>query len=188
MLIRDKFFWCGTIHLDSWKGFATLEEIWEFFGPSTGGKPEGDLGVAVSPGEQSAGGPTDDQSRAFQHLLDNEKAIRDAVLQGIFDVYPKWRESYYGPISSDGGKTYRPITEFPELYHPEKMPEISNPNELVRLIRPDAVHVLAKPIDGFTRIGFSFACKWDEEHGLGVLTHKGKVMAVGDGTEAFDHS
>lgn len=186
-LIRDEYFWSGTIQLESWKGFAALDQIWELREPATEDNPKEGLGLEVTPATKSSLEPTAEQAAAFQHLLDHEQTIRDTVLQGIFEVYSQWRESYFGPISIDGGKTYRPITEFPELYHPEKMPEISSPNELARLIRPDTVHVLAQSIDGFTRIGFSFACKWDEEHGLGVLTHKGKVVAVGDGTEAFDH-
>ena len=39
--------------------------------------------------------------------------------------------------------------------------------------------------EGFTAIGFGFHCKWDEEHGLGVLTHKGKVMEVGAAETGF---
>jgi len=195
VLIREEFgegkpklfFWEGWVSLESWKGFAPLEEIWEFFESASEVETGGKSRISVKPVEPSATEPTDEQCMAFQHLLDNETTIQHAVLQAVFEAYPKWRESYYGPVSSDGGKSFRPITEFPDLYHPEKMPEISEPNELVRLVRPHTVHVLAKAIDGQTRIGFEFACKWDEEHGLGVLTHKGKVVDVGDGTAAFDH-
>jgi hypothetical protein len=72
------------------------------------------------------------------------------------------------------------------MFPPENMPEIKHPNELMRLIRPGMVHVLASEIDGFVRVGFEFGCKWDEEHGLGVLTHKGKVMEVGQAEASFN--
>src|SRR5215204_2224285 len=132
--------------------------------------------------------PTEEQTRAFQHLLDNERTMRDAVLQGVFKEYPIWRASYYGgQISSDGGKTYQPAREFPEMFPPENMPEISKPTDLTRLIRPHGIHILKDAKDGFAEVGFAFACKWDEEHGLGVLTHKGQVIQVGDGTASFEH-
>src|SRR5258708_5816941 len=93
--------------------------------------------------------------------------IRDAVLRGIFAVYPDWRENYCGgSISSDGGRTYQSAWNLPDMFPPENMPEIKHPNELMRLIRPGTVHVLASEIDGFVRVGFEFGCKWDEEHGL----------------------
>jgi len=71
------------------------------------------------------------------------------------------------------------------MFPPENMPEIKNPNDLLSLISPGTVYVLAKDIDGFVRIGFGFGCKWDEEHGLGVLTHKGNVLEVGESDTAF---
>ncbi len=29
-------------------------------------------------------------------------------------------------------------------------------------------------------------CTWDEEHGVGVLTHKGRVVKLGQADTAFD--
>ena len=130
--------------------------------------------------------PSHAQARAFQHLLDNQAAIRETVLQGICAVYDQWREDYYGQrISSDGGKTYQSGWERPDLFPPEHMPKLSGPGDLVRLILPSTVHVLAKEIEGFARIGIGFDCKWDPEHDLGVLTHKGRVVDLGQADTAF---
>lgn len=35
-------------------------------------------------------------------------------------------------------------------------------------------------------VGFSFHCTWDDEHGCGVLTHDGNVVAVGESDTVFD--
>src|SRR6266478_3102087 len=185
----DLYAWGGRVHLEAWKGFATRQELAdEFMSFRFSAPPEGDFGLDVSPLDihQSSFKPTHAQARAFQHLLDNQKSIREAVLEGIFLVYDDWRESYYGEsISSDGGKTYKSGWELPDLVPPEKMPKLSNPGDLVRLISPSSVHVLAKETEGLTRIGFGFDCKWDEEHDLGVLTHKGRVVEVGQADTAF---
>lgn len=188
--------WKGIVHLESWKEFARHAELSsDGWSPSKGCLPDGDFTLDVNPpggsvnrpAEDSDSRPSEAQAKAFQHLLDNEIAIRNAVLEGIFKVYPEWRENYYGSqISSDAGKTYQSGWELPELFPPENMPEVKHSNELTRLIRPGTVHVLAKEIDGFVRIGFGFSCKWDEEHGLGVLTHKGKVIEVGQADTSFN--
>lgn len=185
---RSLFFWQGEVRLSSWTGFPRERDLTDGFCPDEPA-PEGVLDLCVRPVDMAAGSqPTHEQGRAFQHLLDNQLAVRDAVLQGIFDVYGPWRDSYLNTkISSDGGKTYQPASSFPDLFPPENMPEISVPAGLMRIIRPNTVHILESCKDGFAEVGFQFACKWDEEHGLGVLTHKGKVLQVGDASASFEH-
>ena len=34
-------------------------------------------------------------------------------------------------------------------------------------------------------IGFELGCVWDEEHGLGVMTHRDRVVDVGGADTAF---
>ena len=75
--------------------------------------------------------------------------------------------------------------DLPDMFPPENMPALSDPEELRRLLRPGTVHVMANAKEGYTCIGLSFACKWDEEHGLGVSTYRGNVIQVGSGEEAF---
>ena len=181
------FHWAGKVHLSSWKGFAAEGDLTPDGWSSPNPRPDGDLNLSIDPVDMEGGSePTDEQARAFQHLLHHEEAMRDAVLSGIFEDYPSWRASYYGAqISDDGGKTYRSASEFPDMYRPENMPEISQPRDLMRLIRPHTIHVLSEAKDGLTEVGFEFACKWDEEHGLGVLTHRTQVIRVGDASESF---
>ena len=115
--------------------------------------------------------PTSAQQSAFQHFIDDQEAIRDAVLQAVFEVYPKWRGCILGTLS--------------EMFTNELMPPISQPADLRHLVRLGTVHVTSKERDGVTAVGLSFSCKWDEEHGLGVLTHKGKVLDVGQARVSF---
>jgi hypothetical protein len=168
------FAWNGRVHLEAWKGFATREELAdEFMTFRFSASPEGDLCLDVRPldNHQSSFKPTHAQARAFQHLLDNQQALKATVLDGIFSAYDGWRESYIA-----------------DAMHPEDMPKLSNPGSLVHLVTPYTVHVLANEKDGFTCVGFGFDCKWDEEHGLGVLTHKGQVLEVGQADTAFSDS
>ena len=50
------------------------------------------------------------------------------------------------------------------------------------------VHVLSIAKDGHAYIGFEMGCTWDEEHGVGVMTHMGRVVGVGQGDMGFDSS
>lgn len=181
------FDWNGILRLSSCQGFASDADLSSMgWSPTKGCLQDGDLKLCVQPVGPSAAQPSDEQAKAFGHFLENESAILGAILEGIFKVYPEWRENIYGgKISSDGGKTWQSGWDLPELFPPENMPALSCSDDLRRLIRPQTLHVMANAKEGFTRIGLSFDCKWDEEHGLGVSTHKGHVVAVGSGEEAF---
>lgn len=174
----------GYVQMESWKGFASLAELsadgWE---PSRGRQLDGELCLIV---ESDSAFPSPEQMNTFQHLLEHPQEILDAVLQCIFREYPEWREAYYGnKWSEDGGKTWKSGWELPTLCPPDRMPPLSEPAELRRLIRPGTVYVLQESQGEFARLGFSFSCKWDEEHGLGAMTLGGVVIEVGGAEVAF---
>ena len=160
-------FWEGMLCLNAWRGFTqTGDRRWWSM---LRGPANKDLLLQVSsPVENGPQPPSAEQLTSFQHLLSHQEAIRDAVLEAVFADYLRLRECYGDAV--DG----------------QSMPPISQASGLLRLLSPNIVHVLANPKDGFTRVGFGFDCKWDEEHGLGVLTHRGAVIATGGADEAFN--
>ena len=66
------------------------------------------------------------------------------------------------------------------MFLPENMPEIKQPGELLKLIRPSGPCILAAASEGIAIIRIHFGCKWDEEHGFAILIHRGKEIEVGD--------
>ena len=60
------------------------------------------------------------------------------------------------------------------------MPDIIKPEDFKKLIKPNTIIILDVAKDGMSYIGFGFDCEWDEEHGLGVMTHGGKIVEIGD--------
>ena len=60
------------------------------------------------------------------------------------------------------------------------MPDICAPQELSELLELQNIYIL----DG-AKIDFEFSCSWDMEHGLGLMTHKGKVINIGEVEVAF---
>jgi hypothetical protein len=95
-------------------------------------------------------------------LLDHAEEVRDAVLRAIFEAYPALRQRYpYG-----------------EALAAEEMPPIERPDQLRALLGLSVVHVLNAAKDGAAYVGFEFGCTWEEEHGLGVLTHRGRPVAI----------
>ena len=104
--------------------------------------------------------PAKEQAAAYQYLKDNEAAVACSVLDAIYDDYPRLRDMY-GAVG---------------------MP--ANP-DLRKLIGLAIVHVLDIAKDGHAYIGFELGCAWDQEHGLGVLTHRQRVLIVGQADRSF---
>ena len=59
------------------------------------------------------------------------------------------------------------------------MPHIDSTAALQMLIGIGNVWILPLAKDGFAYLGLDFGCAWDGEHGLGVMTHRERVLSVG---------
>jgi hypothetical protein len=65
------------------------------------------------------------------------------------------------------------------------MPDITTGEDLRPLIGLHSVNVHPLKKNGMPYLGFEFGCTWDEEHGLGVLTHGTRVVEVGGADTAI---
>jgi hypothetical protein len=53
------------------------------------------------------------------------------------------------------------------------------------LVGLTCVHILSVSRDGVAYVGFELGCKWDAEHGAGVMTHRSRVLVTGQASESF---
>jgi hypothetical protein len=160
--------WEGTDVLPAFKGYQSRGGA--YASRSRSKSSTGQVRLTVPPPEER-GGPTfppaPDQLRAYRFLKDNQQAIADAILKMIFRSYPKFRETY-GTDPEEGG-----------------MPVVKTAEQLKNFVGPSTIHVLPVSKSGVTYVGFEFGCDWDEEHGLGVMTHKKRVVEVGGADTSF---
>jgi hypothetical protein len=95
-------------------------------------------------------------------LLEHDKAIRDAVVAAIFEEYPVIRKRLLEQGFVDDAE----------------MPVLEDADHLKAHIGLATVHVLRVAKDDAAYVGFEFGCTWDEEHGLGVMTHQGRLVEL----------
>jgi hypothetical protein len=155
-LTWDYYFWVAELTLSSWAGFQVRHGARRAARSSP--PADGTVRLSISPTDSDARTPpTAEQAAAFRHLLDNEATVADAVARALVQYCPG--NAYDGDDEVLWG--------------------VTEPNDLRRLVRLSGVHLLNLVRDGAACIGFEFACAWDEEHGAGVMTHKGRVIATG---------
>lgn len=163
--------WVGEIALPSWAGFLELRGFYGGIRADQRSKGAALLTIPVSVESGIPNPPTPEQARAFQHLLDNEASVTATILQTIFDRYPEEKEAYEDAF--DDGET-------------EPLPDLQEPQELRSLMGLTDVHVLSMSKDDIAYVSFAFGCEWESGHGTGILTHRGRIVKVGQGDVTFD--
>lgn len=165
----DGYFWTGEVTLPSWAGFQTRRGPYASLSAE---KPsDGTARLTVTPlDDNDRALPTPEQAAAFQYLVANEALVAAAVGQALVEYYPGEKEAYLDAY--DEGEA-------------EELPDVSEPSELQPLIGLSSVHVLAVAHNGTAYVGFEFGCVWDGEHGAGVMTHCGRVVATGQADVSF---
>jgi hypothetical protein len=106
--------------------------------------------------------PSAEQGNALRYLLEHEAAIRDALVAAIFEEYPVSRERLLRQAFVDESE----------------MPALERPEELKSHIGLSTVHVLPVVKHDAAYIGFEFGCTWDDEHGLGIMTHQDRIVEL----------
>jgi len=159
--------WTGRVVLPGWAEFQTRLGPYAHLRSDKPSDGTADLYVFTD-GEQP---PSPAQARAFVHLTQNEPAVTRAVQEAILAEYPRLR-TVYGRL--------QPVAGSPEI-----MPHVRSIGDLRPVIGLATVHILEEERDGIAYVGFEFGCSWDVEHGLGVMTHAGRVVEIGQADLSF---
>jgi hypothetical protein len=111
--------------------------------------------------------PAPEQVAAYAYLKDHQVELRDKIVAAFLKQFHEVRKRW---LEAD------PDLELPEIETVEDMKENL-------LFQTFYMHPYAKDDVAYTGLGF--ACTWDEEHGAGVLLHKGRIVDIGEGEQAF---
>jgi hypothetical protein len=152
-----EYFWTGRAVLSSWAGFQS--RLGAYASTSSSAVSDGTVRLSVAAADSSSV-PAAEQAAAYEYLLANQPAIRDTVVAAIFEEYPLIRQNVLG-----GG-----------IVDPADMPELGTPDGLKSCVGLAVVHILSTVKDGVAYTGFEFGCNWDDEHGLGVMLHLGRIV------------
>jgi hypothetical protein len=167
----DGYSWEGEVVLPSWRGFHTPRG--RARREKNPGPPEGTVRIRFkSAGNQP---PTEAQVVAYRWLIEHEAESAGELLSAVFTEYPRFREEFIDAYDDEDAQSAA-----------QTAPPLEAPEQLSALMEPYCVFVLPVEKDGVAYVGLEFKCVWEAEHGLGVLTHKGRVVEVGPAPTAFD--
>lgn len=145
-----------------WEGTVRLENWNKFY--------EEDLSLRLNVGGDCIVDKiTDIHENGYNYLISKQQDILKVILDAVYEHYSTWQEEY----GYDADEK--------ELL----MPDIFSSFELKTLLYPEKVFIMDIEINGVPYIGFKFTCKWDEEHGIGLMIYKDRVVKVGGSDTAF---
>lgn len=152
----------GQITLAAWKGFQSRQG---YHSSKDSNETSNGLVKVFINGRQVdyVKTTTQEQVNAVNFLLDNSAKIRDEILKALYRALPEIREIYEGLV-----------------------PEITSISDLKNFIGLSIIHIMESDKDGFAYIGYELGCDWDDEHGIGIMTHKDRVIEIGQADTSFN--
>lgn len=158
----------GVVQLPVWAGFQSRQGVYASVDSSN--LSDGSVQLHLG-GDVVVDHPTISpaQVAAYHFLINQQAQIQDAILTALLSQYKELQALY----------DYAPEEAL------QYMPDVSDPAGFKPLIGLSSVYILEVSKDNVAYVGYGFGCAWDDEHGLGVMTHKDRIVEIGGIDSAF---
>lgn len=158
----------GPLQLPAWAGFQSRQGPYD--GLSSTEPSDGTVQLhIIGRHDDTNAHITDGQIAAYQYLLQNQATIRDRMLEALLPEYDSWK----------------PMLGYNAEEAAQYMPDVQDPKEFSQLMGLGIVHIWKTEKNGVAYVGFEFGCTWDDEHGLGILTHQHRIIEIGQVDTSF---
>lgn len=158
----------GTIKLVTWGGYQSRQGAYATIDSDKVSDGTAKLSIG---GDMVLDNPviTKEHINAYKYLMQHQATIKNSILQVLLKEYKNLQEQYG--------------------YEPEDaasiMPDVDNISQFKNLVGLSAVHLLNVSNDNTAYVGYEFGCSWEDEHGLGVMTHRDRVIEIGGADTSF---
>lgn len=158
----------GEVELTVWKGFQNRSGA--YASRSAEEMSTGLFKIDVG-GDMVVETPTiaPEHRAAYDHLLANQEMVQSRILARLLNWYGELRPRVFREVEAIGWS----------------MPEVHRTDDFRRLIGLSSIHLMNVRREGLAYVGYEFGCSWDEEHGLGLMMHKDRVVDVGHADSSF---
>lgn len=163
------YFWVTSARLPAWSGYQIRNGPYGAVGAE--GLSDGTVQLLFAPEGRDDAPLKDSEVNLVRWVIENEAAVHEAMIQRLFDEYPKFREEAIGWFDEDEANRL-----LPEVHSPEGL------KKLVGIVSIN-VHQIAK--GGMPYIGIELGCTWEVEHGVGILLHGSTPLEIGGADTAI---
>ncbi len=162
--------WSKEYNFDAFKGLQSRRG--SYTSMSSNKVSNGTVSLTINDDTCDSPDPYKEQLAAINYLIENPTLIRKTMREGVASIYESLKIRYdYQEEDEDSQMSF---------------PKINNLSEYDRVFGVGNVYVQLPSKDGFAYIGIECGCTWDDEHGLGFLLHKNRLVSIGSADEAFN--
>ncbi len=138
---------------------------------SSNQESDGTITLAINNDTSKSPDPSQEQLNAINYLIKNPEAVKQVMRKGIESIYEDLKNQYGYDINEPETKKWFPKIDRLEVY--DKVFGVEN------------VHIQIPSKDNYSYVGIECGCTWDEEHGLGFLIHKNRLIGIGGANKAI---
>jgi hypothetical protein len=155
----------GFVTLPCWDGYFLYSEAYRQKKEKivTGGRIELWVDGEITPDKNMLF--DEEQVNAYNFLVNNQEHVQHSILHNLRQDYPRLLAEEYmhwDPEDPDLPKTAEVMGEF----------------DFKNYIGPKSIHIGELVKDGTAYVTWRFRCRWDEEHGLDIVTHNERVIDI----------
>lgn len=167
----DNYSWVTSASLPAWSGFqirqgpyCTVSEV---------GRSNGTVRIVFAPEGRGEAALSGREIEMVRWVIDHQVEVHDAMLQMLFEQYPKITEEVRDWLEEDEAISIAPT--------------LQSPDQLKEIVGIVSIFVHCIEADGIPFVGVELGCTWDSEHGVGILLHGPKPLEIGGADTAFTH-
>ena len=158
----------GKVSLPIWKDFQNRQVAYGSLDESE--NLNGEFGISIG-GDMVVDNPTIkmEHTNAYDYLATHSEQVQNSILTRLLAEY-KNLQTEYG-YQEDKAKEFMPVVDKIEQFK--------------KLIGLSQIHIMEVSKDNISYVGYEFSCTWDDEHGIGFMTHKQRIIDFGGADTSF---
>lgn len=157
----DDHWWVTTVPAAGWPGESGAGQL--------GGVSPRPVRVVFAPEGRGPEDLADSELQLVGWCLAHLERLRDAALSALLDRYPALQQAY--DLEPQEAEAW--------------MPQVADVEELAALLTTTGIHIHQILHGDVPYLGLEFECRWDPEHGVGILLHGDEVVRIGGANTAF---
>jgi hypothetical protein len=167
ILTKDDDIFIGKVNLKAWSGFISSK--WFLLPKNSESEDcDGIVKITLHCKSDNVESPSEFQNRALVYLIENQEEMQAKIITALITEFPKIAKNCDYLDSKDN-----------------ELPIVTELVQLKKLIGLSTIHINDKEKDGIAYVGYQFRCVWDGEHGLGIMTHRDRIIEIGGADSSF---
>lgn len=162
--------WTTDYQFDAFKGLQSRRG--SYTSKSSSQKSDGTISLTINDDTSESPDPSPQQINSINYLIKHPEEIKIAMRKGIDSIYEDLKKQY-------GYDENEPETK-------EWFPKVDGLKDYDKVFGVGNVFIQLPSKDEHSYVGIECGCTWDEEHGLGFLLHKNRLVGIGSADEAFN--